>query len=106
MRRFAELIDNKVKKIINAESKEWCEDNLGGSWVETFEKNFASVGGTYDKDLNLFIPSKPYPSWIYNSEENNWFSPTPEPNDKKFYIWNEEILDWEEVIIEEEVEEL
>ena len=106
MKRFAKLVGNRVVWVINANSQEWCELNLGGKWVETFEENLASLNNYYNEDKNIFISEKPYPSWIYDEDNNYWYPPIQEPNDGKLYKWNEEILNWEEVIIEEEFEEL
>lgn len=39
---------------------------------------------------------KPYASWIGNEEAMTWEAPTPYPNDKKIYFWNEEQLAWVE----------
>jgi hypothetical protein len=57
------------------------------------------------------INEKPYPSWVWKEitfkNENEvievtggyWDSPTPMPIiNKKIFIWNEELLDWVEVI--------
>jgi hypothetical protein len=67
-KNFAELNDeNRVTRVIIAESKEWCESILGGTWIETFDNGIddprADVGDTYDFSSNKFI--KP----IFESEE-------------------------------------
>ena len=63
------------------------------------DNNKASIGGTYDG--SKFWPLQPYPSWIKDEELNEWISPVEKPEfDLKnpiLYIWNEEILNWEEV---------
>ena len=55
--------DNIVAQIIVATDKEWCDTNLGGTWVETFyegsiRKNFGNIGYTYDSVRDAFIPPK------------------------------------------------
>jgi len=58
---------NQVLKVlvIDEENPEnWLTDNLGGTWVKTFEDNsqrfnFASIGGTYDPIDDAFIPIMP-----------------------------------------------
>ena len=54
-------------------------------------KNEPVVGGTYNQELNAFLPSKPYESWIFNIETWQWESPIPpparnEPGPGKVYI--------------------
>ena len=68
---------------------------LGGT---PLRKNFAGVGFTYDTERDAFIPSKPHASWILNEDTCFWNPPVEYPQDNKLYNWNEEILNWEEVI--------
>jgi hypothetical protein len=54
MAHFAEIdSNNKVLKVIVADTKEWCEENLGGTWIQTsynatIRGKFAGVGDTWD----------------------------------------------------------
>jgi hypothetical protein len=57
-------------------------------------KNFASVGYTYDKERDAFIPPIPYPSWKLNEKTCLWEAPIPKPQDNKRYIWNEAQQEW------------
>jgi hypothetical protein len=59
-----------------------------------FRKNHASIGYTYDENRDAFIPPKHFNSWVLNENTCNWESPIPSPKDGKFYIWNEETLNW------------
>lgn len=57
---FVELnSDNKVIRVIIAESKQWCESNLNGTWVETIDGGIenprANIGDTYDLSTGKFI---------------------------------------------------
>lgn len=70
---------------------------LGGT---PLRKNYAGVGYTYDSAKDAFIPPKEYNSWVLNEETCLWEPPIEYPNDEKIYKWNEEITNWEEVIIE------
>lgn len=70
-------------------------EHLNGG--EPFRGNFAGIGYTYNEIYNIFIPPKPYPSWVLNLEKASWDPPINKPNDGKCYIWNEEIINWEEV---------
>ena len=64
-----------------------------------FRKNYAGVGYTYDESRDAFIPPKPFPSFILNEEKCNWDAPIPLPTqDDKLYVWDEESLNWIELI--------
>jgi hypothetical protein len=111
MAHFAEVIDGVVARVIVAETAEWCEDNLGGTWVQTsynthanthvlggtpLHKNYAGIGYTFDGVG--FAPPQPYPSWSFNNETYLYDAPTPMPTDGKSYLWNEDNLEWVEVV--------
>ena len=66
----------------------------------SFRKNYPGHGFQYDESRDAFIPPKEYNSWSLNEETCLWEAPVERPNDSKKYIWNEEITNWEEVIIE------
>ena len=72
--------------------------SLGGT---PFRKNYAGMGYTYDSQRDAFIPSKPFNSWILNEDTCLWEAPVARPeltqeqiNNKNYYTWNEEILNW------------
>jgi hypothetical protein len=64
--RYAELDSNgKVIRVLVAESKEWCETNLGGTWVHTekyaeTEEQYAGIGMGYDETF----PEKFAQPWV------------------------------------------
>jgi hypothetical protein len=101
MKSFAEIDENnKVQRVIIADSKEWCESNLHGIWVECFtgdKRTEASMDDVYDLDTKQFIPPSPFFSWIFNKELWKWQSPLPYPEDDKDYIWNDNKGEWEEI---------
>lgn len=68
------------------------------SYSASFRKNFAGEGYSYYRQLDSFIPPKPYESWSLNISTANWDSPIPYPNDGKLYKWNEEIMNWREIL--------
>jgi hypothetical protein len=107
MAHFAELNDdNVVVRVIVADTKEWCEQNLGGTWVQTsynthggqhpenrpLHKNYAGIDYHFD-GIGFYAP-QPYPSWTKDSETYIWQSPIPYPNDGKSYSWDENSLSW------------
>lgn len=57
-------------------------------------KNYAGIGFAYDPLLDAFIPPKPYPSWLLNTETCLWEAPVPYPDDGKYYLWDEDAIAW------------
>lgn len=68
----------------------WKQTSYSGS----FRKNYAGIECYYDESLDAFIPLKPYPSWLLNTETCQWYAPVPYPTDGKMYIWDESTLSW------------
>lgn len=78
----------------------FCKQIFGNhtNWVQTsynasIRKHYAGYGYTYDADLDVFLPPKPYPSWILNANYV-WEAPIPHPNDGNKYEWDENSLSW------------
>ena len=108
MAHFAKVIDGIVEQVIVADTAEWCETNLGGTWIQTsyntqggvnsrdggtpLHKNYAGIG--YSWDGVGFAAPQPYSSWIKNSDTYLWEAPTPMPTDDKRYTWDEETTSW------------
>jgi hypothetical protein len=119
MAHFAQLENNIVTQVIvvsnqdildeNGQENEqkgidFCSNLLGGTWKQTsyngnIRKNYAGIGYTYDEVRDAFIAPKPYNSWLLDEDTCQWQAPTPYPNDDKRYTWNEESLNWIEVIL-------
>ena len=111
MAHYAKVESGVVTQVIVADSKEWCEANLGGTWVQTsyntagnvnsreggvaLHKNYAGIGYTWDG--TGFAAPQPYPSWTKNSTTYLWEAPTPMPTDDKRYTWSEDDLEWQEI---------
>ena len=108
MAHFAKVVDGVVDQVIVADTKEWCEANLGGTWVQTsynthagvhtlggtpLHKNYAGIGYTFDG--TGFAAPKPYDSWTLDAETYVWNAPTPMPSDGGIYQWDEENLNWQ-----------
>ena len=118
MAHFAELGENNVVlRVIVVDNKdtsdangvesesigaEFCRNLLGGTWKQTsynanFRKNYAGIGYTYDSGRDAFIPPKPYASWVLNEDTCRWEAPVAYPTDGKFYVWDENDVNWAEV---------
>jgi hypothetical protein len=110
MSHFAQIQNGKVAKVIVADSIQWCQENLGGEWVQTsyntignkhllggvaLHKNYAGIDYTWDGVG--FASPQPYPSWSLNKETYLWEAPTPQPTDDKVYRWDEDTTSWVEV---------
>jgi hypothetical protein len=98
MSHFAKINNKIVEKVIVAEQN--FIDTQEGIWVQTsynnsFRKNYAGIGHTYDETRDAFYAPQPYPSWTLNETTCHWEAPTPYPDDDGRYTWNEETLTWE-----------
>ena len=98
---YAKVQDGTVTQVIVAEPDffERFIDSSPGEWVQTsstrsIRQNYAGIGFSYDKELDAFIPPKPYPSWVLNEVSFNWVPPVPMPVSDKNYIWDEESQAW------------
>lgn len=118
MSHFAKVLDGKVIKVIVAEPDffETFIDSSPGAWIQTsyntygnqhpegrpLRGNYAGIGYIYDANNDVFYEPQPYPSWTLNKTTWLWEAPVPMPLDNKIYKWNEDINNWEELIIKEE----
>ena len=111
MAHFAKVVDGIVEQVIVADTKEWCEANLGGTWVQTsyntrgnehpegrpLHKNYAGIG--YSWDGTGFAAPQPYPSWSLDLFSYLWQAPVAMPEDGKRYDWDEATTSWVEVTL-------
>jgi hypothetical protein len=125
MAHFAQLDENNVvtqvivvsnNELLDANGVEreelgigFCQRLFGGNWKQTSYNNnmrrrYAGIGYSYNAELDVFVPPKPYNSWVLDTEEANWKAPVDAPADmgmgegKKMYTWNEETTSWDEVV--------
>lgn len=61
-----------------------------------FRGNYAGIGFTYDPDADVFIPPKPFASWLWNSAICGWQAPVPRPDGCNNCGWNETLQQWEQ----------
>lgn len=89
-----------------------CKELFGEdlNFVQTWygnppEKRYrlAAVGGLYLPEHDVFALSKPFNSWVLNTETYEWEPPISVPplpyENPVRYEWNEELVDWDEVEI-------
>jgi hypothetical protein len=117
MAHFAKIENGIVTQVIVADTKEWCETNLGGQWEQTsyntyankhrldgtpFRYNYAGIGFTFDPNYGpegAFISPQPFPSWKLSNVTATWKAPVPEPDNGKMYNWDETTTAWVEVVL-------
>lgn len=114
MAHFAELDENNIVRrvivvanaeIVDANGVEqeaigvaFCERLFGGRWVQTsynntFRKNYAGAGFTFDASRDAFIPPKPYASWVLDENTCRWKAPVDMPM-TGLWLWDEATLQW------------
>ena len=122
MAHYAKVVDGIVTNVIVAEASYFDTfiDDSYGEWIQTsyntlggehtkggkpLRKNYASVGGNYDKEGDFFYDVQPFPSWTLNKETWSWEAPVAKPTlteeeimAGKNYIWNEDTKEWVEVV--------
>lgn len=59
-----------------------------------FRGAFAGVGLLYDRERDVFLIPKRFPSWIYDEARKSWVPPQEFPNDGGDYSWDESNLKW------------
>jgi hypothetical protein len=106
MSHWAEIDENNiVLRVLVGSNDEPDEgqafvESLGGTWIKTsyngnIRGTYAGIGFSYNKEEDIFVRPKPFDSWTRNGSD--WEAPTPYPSDEKTYLWNEQILSWEEI---------
>lgn len=81
MSHFAEIDENgNVLRVIVADSLEWCQTRLGGTWIETSytasqRGNYAGIGYTYRSDIDKFIPPQPVYNYDLDTETARFIFP-------------------------------
>jgi hypothetical protein len=124
MSHFARVENNIVTHVIVAE-QDFINTlstipDLSGTWIQTsyntyggihyapnvyppsadggipLRKNYATIGGTYDPNIDAFIPIKPSNmySWVLNLTSCLWEPPVERPNDGYDYTWVESLTSW------------
>jgi hypothetical protein len=115
MAHYAKVENGIVTQVIVAEQDFINSGAVGdpSSWIQTsyntvggvhktggspLRHTYAGVGFSYIKDLDVFVPPKPFPSWVLNRELPGWEAPKPAPTpvEGKVFLWNEYVQRWDE----------
>ena len=99
-----EVVTNEV--ITDADGNEqeqlgidFLTDLYGGGWYKqtsynnSFRKNYAGVGYTYDGVRDAFIPPQEFLSWVLNEDTCQYEPPVAQPD--AHHYWNESTTSWE-----------
>jgi hypothetical protein len=57
------------------------------SYNGNIRANYAGIGYTYDRDFDVFIAPRPYPSWKLNYISFQWEAPVAMPSDIEGHLW-------------------
>lgn len=95
---FAKIENGIVTTVLVADPEFISQQE--GTWIQTtpdssVRGNFAGVGYEYDVYDNVFLPPKPFDSWILNKTSWQYDPPLSYPKDGLIYIWNESLHNWE-----------
>ena len=108
---YAKIDENKIVTDIvyldsdaDTNASLYLEEIVGvqGPWIKARNAvntlNHADYGYVYIDSLDLFMPPKPFDSWIPKHNPNTfnyfWAPPIDRPNDGKKYGWDENTLSW------------
>jgi hypothetical protein len=108
MSHYAKIENNKVVSVIVADDK--IIDKLDGEYIKTsyntkanshpyknpIRGNYAGIGYEYNREFDVFIPPKPYDSWVLNANYV-WEAPIQMPDDGA-YEWNEATTSWDKIL--------
>jgi hypothetical protein len=65
------------------------------TWKDKSQRyNFASKDGTWNEDVEAFIPAKIFDNFILDTNTYTWIPPIPCPDDGINYVWNDKTLQW------------
>lgn len=122
MGHFAQIDDNDIVVQVIVAEQDFINTGAVGDpsrWVQTsyntqggvhrlggtpLRKNYAGIGYSYNRQLDAFIPPKPFASWILDESTCHWNAPVPLPEDAgsgdppKMYYWDEESVNWVESV--------
>ena len=105
-RQFLERIHNYPHWVKTSYNTSGGQHKNGGT---PLRGNYAGIGMIYDEDNDMFLPKKPYASWVLNTTEARWQSPagdapafTAEQTSQNeagthrwLYNWNESGQSWD-----------
>jgi hypothetical protein len=106
MAHFAKIEDGLVTQVVVVDNAHESNGEaylhslgLEGEWVQTsynanIRRKYAGIGDIYNRALDRFEPSSPYPSWLWDENAYAWVAPVPYPDDGRAYVWDEATQSW------------
>jgi hypothetical protein len=90
------------------------DGTLSADQSKALKGNFAGIGFTYDDENDIFMPKKPYPSWVKDVASASWKSPVGDApalteeqindtNNLYEYKWDEENSTWNLITISKNI---
>ena len=69
MGHYAKVENGIVTQVIVADGVDWCEQNLGGEWIQTsynrkFRGSFAGIGSFYLPEEDIFTNLQGKSNWL------------------------------------------
>lgn len=100
MKIFAQIVDGNIIRIINTDTLTKAKtlvvptDSYEIVEITNSKKceNFEYLGRVYDKDNDIVLPAKTFPSWVLDQDNSSWKAPTPKPSESS--QWDEESQSW------------
>jgi hypothetical protein len=98
MEKYALIKDNTVINIIvvNPNDQDFNVNALVTDEISIIHdvNNQAFINGTWNSSEQKFYPPKPYPSWVWNEQLNNWVAPKELPTTNGQWVWDESVVDY------------
>ena len=99
---YAKVKNNAVVDVtylVDTKDSDWLHREYGGTWLRCAEDGsirglFPAAGFTYDADRDIFVPPKPFASWVLNEAASQWTAPVAYPDDGSKYAWDEATTSW------------
>ena len=72
---------------------DFCKNLFGGNWIQTsynntFRKNYAGIGFTYDRKRDAFIAPQPDPSYTFDESTCRWIAPNNSVKSGVTHVFN------------------
>jgi hypothetical protein len=75
MGNFAVIEDQTIVNVIIADAVEIAEEVTGKTCMLLEEGSRLGIGWFWDEANNCYLSPKPYPSWTWNAETDQWVAP-------------------------------
>jgi len=89
--------NNEIVDEIGNESEQkgidFCKNLFGGNWIQTsynntFRKNYAGIGFTYDRKRDAFIAPQPDPFYTFDEITCRWIAPNNSVQSGVTHVFN------------------